>query len=230
MNTNKDKKIIEFQEKPEEAKNNLASMGIYIFKWKTLRKFLIEDNKDPNSDGDFGKNIIPALINNNFDVYAYQFEGYWMDVGTINSYWKAHMDLIHKHSGLNLYNRDWIISSLNPNQPPLYVSESGEINHSLINKGSEIHGNIKNSVVFFGSKIGKNTLIEDSIILPNAVIGSGCYINKSIICHHADIEDNCRIGSINADDKDPEITVIADNMNISEGSTIESGSIIEYDY
>ena len=228
MNTDKDKKITEFQEKPKKAKNNLASMGIYIFNWPTLRKYLIKDSKNPESDGDFGKNIIPALINNNLKVYAYQFRGYWMDVGTIDSYWKAHMDLIHKDSGLNLYDRNWIISSLNPNQPPLFISKTGEIKHSLINKGSEIHGNVKNSVVFFGAEIGKNTIIEDSIILPNTKIGAGCYIKKTIICHNAVIENNCRIGTDKV--KEPEITVIADNMNISAGNTIDSGSIIEYSY
>ncbi|MGM0409525.1 MAG: glucose-1-phosphate adenylyltransferase [Bacillota bacterium] len=225
MNTNDENKIIEFQEKPEEAKNNLASMGIYIFNWKTLKEHLIKDSKNPDSDGDFGKNIIPSLIENNYSVYAYEYDGYWMDVGTIKSYWKAHMDLIHKDAGLDLYDRDWIISSLNPNQPPLSISEDAEVNHSLVNKGSEIEGTVKNSVVFFGSSIGKNTIVEDSVILPNTKIGEGCYINKSIICHNVNIKDNVNVG---ADDLiNPEITVVADNMTISRGTNIENGTVVE---
>ena len=225
MNTNKDKKIIEFQEKPEKPKNNLASMGIYIFNWKTIRKHLIEDNKDPDSSGDFGKNIIPTLINNNFSLYAYQFNGYWMDVGTIDSYWKAHMDLINKDAGLDLYDREWIISSLNPNLPPFYISESAEVNHSIINKGTEICGKVKNSVVFYGCEIGKNTIIEDSIILPNVKINNGCHINKTIISNNTVIKDNCKIGTDNLND--PDITVIGDYMTISKGTKIDNGSIIK---
>ena len=225
MNTNKEKQIVEFQEKPDKAKNNLASMGIYIFDWPTLKKYLIEDSRNSDSSGDFGKNIIPAMINDKHSVYAYEFEGYWMDVGTIESYWKAHMDLIHKDAGLDLYDRDWIISSLNPNQPPLYISENAEVNHSLINKGSEIEGTVKNSVIFFGSSVGKNTIVEDSVILPNTKIGDGCYINKSIICHNVNIKDNCNIGADNL--INPDITVIADNMTISRGANIENGSVVE---
>ncbi len=225
MNTNDNNKIIEFQEKPEEAKNNLASMGIYIFNWKILKEHLIKDSKDPDSDGDFGKNIIPSLIKDDYSVYAYEYDGYWMDVGTIESYWKAHMDLIHKDAGLDLYDRDWIISSLNPNQPPLSISEDAEVNHSLVNKGTKIEGTVKNSVVFFGSSVGKNTIVEDSVILPNTNIGEGCYINKSIICHNVNIKDNVNVG---ADDLiNPEITVVADNMTISRGTNIENGTVVE---
>ncbi|MFW6266170.1 MAG: glucose-1-phosphate adenylyltransferase [Halanaerobiales bacterium] len=225
MNTDDINKIIEFQEKPDEAKSNLASMGIYIFDWPLLKDYLIEDSKNPDSSGDFGHDIIPALMNDQLEVYAYKFDGYWMDVGTIDSYWKAHMDLIHKDSGLDLYDRSWIISSLNPNQPPLSISKNADVDHSLINKGSKIEGTVKNSVIFFGSSIGENSIVEDSVILPNTKIGEGCHIKKSIICHDVQIKDNCNVG---ADDLiNPDITVVADNMTLSRGTNIKNGSVVE---
>jgi len=161
MNTDDSQRIFEFQEKPEKPKNNLASMGIYIFKWETLKKYLLKDAENDDSDGDFGKNIIPAMINNDLLIYAYKFTDYWKDVGTIESYWGAHMDLLGDSPELDLHDRNWIIYSVNPNNPPQYIAETAEVDHSLINKGTQVLGKIENSVLFFGVRVERDVIIEE---------------------------------------------------------------------
>ncbi len=225
MNSNEENRIVEFQEKPEEAKSNLASLGIYIFNWPLLRDYLDKDASNENSAHDFGKNIIPAMLEDNRRVFAYTFDGYWKDVGTIKSYWETHMDLLaEKSKGLNLYDRSWVISSVNPNRPPQFVSRTANISHSMINKGTKIRGKVENSVIFFGVDIGEGAVIKDSVIMPNVTIEEGAYINKTIIGQDSVIKDNARIGV--GETEEFEITVIGEGEIISNGRIIEHGSVI----
>lgn len=226
MNTDESEKIIEFQEKPEEAKNNLASMGIYIFNWESLRKYLLEQAAEhDDSAGDFGHNIIPNMMEDGLSFYAYTFKNYWKDVGTVESYWQAHMDLLGKEPELDLHDRNWVIYSVNPNRPPQYVSEYAEVENSMINKGTQIMGTVKNSVLFFGVKIAQDAVVEDSIILPNARIGRGAHIKNTIIGRNVIIEKESEIGSDSESDE-LEITVIGDDELIPEGSKIKSGTVV----
>lgn len=227
MDTNQKQKIIEFQEKPENAKNNLASMGIYIFNWKYLRKYLIsEATANNDSAGDFGHNIIPQMMADQLNFYAYTFKDYWKDVGTIESYWQAHMDLLGKNPKLNLQDRDWIIYSVNPNRPPQYLSENAVVNNSMINKGTQIMGTVKNSVLFFGVKVAKNAVVEDSVILPNTRIKAGAQVKNSIVGQNVIIEKKSKIG-IEKKDKEIKITVIGDNKVLSKNSNIAAGMVVE---
>ncbi|MCC3144500.1 glucose-1-phosphate adenylyltransferase [Halanaerobium sp. Z-7514] len=226
MNTNQEQKIIEFQEKPKEAKNNLASMGIYIFNWETLRKYLNEEaERNEDSAGDFGHNIIPAMMNDQLAFYAYTFKDYWKDVGTIESYWQAHMDLLGDQSKLDLQDRKWVIYSVNPNRPPQYISGKAEVENSIINKGAQIMGRVKNSVLFFGVKVGRDAVIEDSVILPNSSIASGSHIKNSIIGRNVTIEKNSQIG-VDSDSDQIKITVVGDEELIPESSQIKSGTVV----
>ena len=181
MNTREDYSIYEFEEKPREPKGNLASMGIYIFKWSVLKEYLIEDEKDIFSSNDFGKNIIPKMINDSRKMYAYPFKGYWKDVGTIESLWEANMDLLKEGNELNLYDDSWKIYSNNSTRPAQYIGPKSVIRNSLIVEGCTVEGKVINSVVFQGVKIGKNSVITNSVIMPNAIIGDNVVINKAII-------------------------------------------------
>lgn len=215
MNTDKSNKIFEFDEKPDCPKNNKASMGVYIFDWKILKKFLIEDSKDKNSSHDFGKDIIPKLLNSGYNLYAYPFSGYWKDVGTIQSLWEANMDLLNPENQLNIYDTDWKIYSVTPAKPPQYIGPNVNIHNSLIVEGCTIFGTITNSVVFPGVHIGKNTIIEDSVIMSNTKIGDNVIIRKCIIGTETIIRKNSVIGN------SEEITVIGDYEDIKMNSIIK---------
>lgn len=229
MNTNEEQKIIEFQEKPENAKNNLASMGIYIFNWEYLRKYLIDEaEENDDSAGDFGHNIIPKMMADQLNFYAYTFKDYWKDVGTIESYWQAHMDLLGEKPVLDLQDRNWIIYSVNPNRPPQYLSEDAVVDNSMINKGTQIMGTVKNSVLFFGVKVAKDAVVEDSVVLPNTRISSGAQIKNSIVGRNVIIEKNAKIGVEKEDKQSDElqITVIGDDEVIPETSNIKAGMVV----
>jgi glucose-1-phosphate adenylyltransferase len=193
MNTNEDLEIIEFEEKPKDPKSNLASMGIYIFNWPVLKMFLEMDDKNPQSSNDFGKDIIPLLLDENKKVVAYPFKGYWKDVGTVGSLWEANMDLLKDGTDLNLYDRDWRIYSVNPNQPPQYIAPTAQIEESLINEGCFVEGTVKHSVLFQGVKVEEGSMIHDSVIMPNVRIGKNAVIERSIIAPGVVVEDNAVI-------------------------------------
>ena len=225
MITNDKKRIVDFQEKPDDARSNLASMGIYIFNWPMLRDYLQEDAENPDSSGDFGHDIIPVMLNDKLHLNAYTFSGYWRDVGTIKSYWQAHMDLLKEDNmGLNLYDRDWVIYSVNPNRPPQYLSTEAKVRNSMINKGTKIQGEVENSVIFYGVEVGRNTVIKDSVIMPNVKIEDGVYINKAIIGQDSLIKNNARIGI--GDAINYNVTVIGESETIINDAKIEHGSIV----
>lgn len=181
MNTNEEMDIIEFEEKPKKPKNNLASMGIYIFKWKVLKELLEEDDENSNSTHDFGKDIIPMLIEKNRKVVAYPFKGYWKDVGTVQSLWEANMDLLDDSSELNISDYNWRIYTVNPNHPPQFISSEAIVKESLINEGCTISGNIEKSIVFQGVNVGTGSVVRSSVIMPDAHIGENAYIEKAIV-------------------------------------------------
>lgn len=214
MNTNEDLSIYEFEEKPVEPKSTKASMGIYIFNWKELKKYLKEDEADSKSSNDFGKDIIPKMLNDNLKMFAYPFKGYWKDVGTIKSLWEANMDLLKKNSGLNLYENNLRIYSATDVSPAQYLGSEAEVRNSLITDGCLVYGKVENSVIFQNVYIGKNTVVRDSVIMPNTKIGDNVVIEKAIIGDSVKIRRGCKIG----DGKD--ISVIAANKDIKANSII----------
>ena len=221
MNTDKDNVILEFQEKPKEAKNNLASMGVYVFNWKLLRNVLIEDEMDKESDHDFGKNIIPKLLDEKKKIIAYPFRHYWKDVGTIESLWQANMDLLHDQPELDLYEKDWKIYSVNPNQPVQYIAPGAHVKKSLINEGCQIYGSVENSVLFPGVVVGRNSVVKDSVLMSDTVIGENVTVERTIMGEECTVEDNCVIGQPGEGPED--ITVLGENVVATQGKVIPSG-------
>lgn len=181
MNTGKHHRITEFEEKPENPKNNMASMGIYIFNWSILKSYLLEDAKNIHSSHDFGKDIIPAMLDDNRNMVAFPFNGYWKDVGTVRSYWEANMDLLKDSPSLQLNDVHWRIFSVNPNQPPQFISPTAKVSCSLINEGCIIHGTVANSILFYGVEIKEQTTIKHSVIMSNVSIGKNVVIERAII-------------------------------------------------
>jgi glucose-1-phosphate adenylyltransferase len=207
MNTNKDLRIVEFEEKPSSPKNNLASMGIYIFSWNILKEYLEMDDRNPESSHDFGKDVIPMLLEENKKLFAYPFKGYWKDVGTVQSLWEANMDLLNEECELDLFDHDWRIYSVNPNQPPQYISTEAIVKESLINEGCTIEGEIEKSVLFQGVTVGKGSMIKESVIMPDATIGENCLIEKAIVPCEVKVPDGTVIRSF-----DDEIILVTEEM------------------
>lgn len=204
LNSDSHGKIIEFEEKPKNPKSNDASMGIYVFNWKKLKKYLELDNNDETSSKDFGKNIIPLMINSGEKMYAYKFEGYWKDVGTIESFWQANMDLLGDN-GFNL-SGDWAIYSRHMERPPHYAGCNAEIRNSIISEGAVILGKVENSIIFSGVKIDENAYVKDSVVMENVRIKSGAIVNYSIINEMCYISKDLKVGVPKSDDS--EITIV----------------------
>jgi len=194
MNATEEGSIYEFEEKPEKPKSNLASMGVYIFSWKVLREYLIRDNAYQDSNNDFGKNIIPRMLNDGLSMWAYRFEGYWRDVGTIQAYWESNMDLIKRIPNFNLFDPGWRVYTPNPVQPAHYVGTNGSIKTSIVAEGCMVYGKVSNSVIFPGVYIGENAVVEDSIIMSNSVVKKGSYIKKTILDEKVVVGEIAKIG------------------------------------
>ncbi|MGN0411771.1 MAG: glucose-1-phosphate adenylyltransferase [Lachnospiraceae bacterium] len=192
MITDENKKIIDFEEKPANPRSNLASMGIYIFNWKTLKEALLANADQPNLD--FGKHVIPYCRENDRPLYAYEFNGYWKDVGTLNSYWEANMELIDIVPEFNLYEEYWKIYTKSDALPPQYIGANSAIERSIIGEGTEILGKVYNSVIGCGVTIGEGTIVRDSIIMNNTVIGNDCELNKVIIAEDVVVGNHVRMG------------------------------------
>lgn len=228
LNTNPDGSIYEFDEKPEHPKSTNASMGIYVFSWQKLKKFLIEDEKNENSSNDFGKDVLPAMLNAGEKMMAYPFEGYWKDVGTIDSLWEANMDLLDPKVTLSLKN----VYSRNPMMPPHYVGENAEIQNSMLADGCNVDGKLEFSILFPGVTIGKGAVINSSIIMPGAVIKDGANIQFSIISENTVIGKNAQIGKNPSDVENMDdwgITVIGDGLNIADDVIIGPKEMIDHD-
>ena len=199
MNTDESERIIEFEEKPEHPKSNLASMGIYIFNWKLLRKLLVADDENPTSKHDFGKDIIPTMLNEGKRLFAWSFSGYWKDVGTIDSLWEANMDLLNKNNELDLFDPDWKIYTQDSAARPHYICEDGEVSDSYINQGCVIDGKIDGSVLFTNVTVGKQALVKDSVIFPNVEIGDGAKLNRVIVAEGIKIAPRAVVGDPNSE-------------------------------
>lgn len=183
MNTNEDGSIYEFEEKPKQPKSTLASMGIYIFSYKALRDYLIDDAKDPNSKHDFGMNIIPAMLKDGKKLQAYEFDGYWKDVGTVESLWQANMDLLDEDNDLDLYNlkKDWKIYTEDTFSHPQIIGEEALIKNSMLTQGCVINGEIEGSVLFDNVHVGKGAKVVDSVLMPGVLIEEGASVYKAIV-------------------------------------------------
>ena len=209
MNTDTETgQIVEFEEKPEHPKSNLASMGIYIFNWKLLRKMLVADMKNEESSHDFGKDIITTMLNDGKRLFAYKFKGYWKDVGTIDSLWEANMDLLDRKSGLDLDDRTWKIYTEDIPTFPQYISEDADVKNAYITQGCVVEGEVKNSVLFTGAKVGAGAKVYDSVLMPGAVVEEGAVVNRALVA------DNVKIGSqASVGDADSEhIELVAKNV------------------
>lgn len=225
MVTDENQRITAFEEKPPVPTSNKASMGVYVFTWPILRNYLIQDENDPGSSNDFGKNIIPAMLACGNPMYAYTFNDYWKDVGTIESLWEANMDLLSSESTLNLYDANWHIYSRNPGMPPHYASRDANISESMVTEGCEVSGTVTNSILFAGVRVDRNATIKNSVIMPNTIIGSGSFINYAIVAE--DVTIGCDVkfkGSSSS-----LITVIGPGAVIPDGSVIEDGARISAD-
>lgn len=222
MNTDKTSRIIEFEEKPKEPKNNLASMGVYVFNYSILKQYLTEDAKDQSSANDFGKNIIPKMLAAKQKLYAYAFEGYWKDVGTLESLWEANMDLLGDNPKFDLFDRSWRVYTVNPNQPPQYIANNSKVVDTLVNEGCVIYGELSRSVIFPGVYVGEGAEVKHSVIMPGAKIQPGARVYKSIVGSNAVIGENSQIGVLDSAKTLEEIplTVIGDGEHISPNSTV----------
>lgn len=193
MNTDHANRIIEFEEKPKEPKSNLASMGIYIFNWKTLRRYLVEDQAKAREMEDFGKNVIPAYLDNGENCFAYPFEGYWKDVGTIESLWEANMETLSPDHPLNLSKDDWRIYTNNPVTPPQFITADAKLNDSLVVDGCYVAGDIEHSILSLNVKVGKGSKVSDSLVMSGVTIGENCTVEYAIIGENAVIADGASV-------------------------------------
>lgn len=194
LNVDEENKIVEFDEKPEAPKNNMASMGIYMFDWVQLREYLIKDSEDPNTDHDFGKNILPNMLNDGKEMYAWSYEGYWKDVGTVRSYWESNMDLLDENSTLNLYDRKWRIYTRSKNLPPHFIARGSEVKNTLINEGCIVEGKLNNSILFSNVRIEEGAIVNNSVILSGCVIKKNAIINNTVVLEDMIIEEGRLIG------------------------------------
>lgn len=194
VNVDEDNKIVEFDEKPKKPKNNMASMGIYIFSWKELRKYLIKDNIDKESENDFGKNVLPLMLSEGKKMYAWSFDGYWKDVGTVRSYWEANMDLLDPNNSLNIYDNDWRIFTRSKNLPPHYLGRSSVVKNSLINEGCLVRGEVTNSILFSEVEIENGAKVNNSVILSNCIIKAGAEVNNAVLIEGVTIKEGEKIG------------------------------------
>ena len=225
MNTNEDGDIVEFEEKPANPKSNLASMGIYIFTWKDLRKLLIADMKNPDSDHDFGKNIIPNMLAAGENLWPYRFKGYWRDVGTIKSLWDANMDMLTPEL-INLFDPSWPILSRSPVCPPHFAGEGSEIIHSIISEGCEIYGHVEKSVLSPSVKIGARARVLNSVLMPGAVVEDGAVVEYAIVGEKTVIHRNAHVGSAPDNSDKWGIATCGPNIEIKEGAVVPAGAMI----
>lgn len=199
MNTNETGRIVEFEEKPEKPKSNLASMGIYIFNWKLLRKMLLADMKNPESSHDFGKDIIPTMLADEKTLFAYKFKGYWKDVGTIDSLWEANMDLLSKNNALDLNDSSWKIYTEDVTALPQFVGADADIDRAFITQGCVINGTIKNSVLFTGAKVAVGAKVIDSVLMPGVEVDEGAVVTRALVADKVKIGKNAVVGSADSE-------------------------------
>jgi len=222
MNTDETDRIIEFEEKPAVPKSNLASMGVYIFTWKLLREYLINDENDPASKNDFGKNIIPKMLNDGKVMMAHRFEDYWKDVGTIASLWEANMDLLKENPEFDLTDYRWNIYARTPVMPPHFIGENAKVDCSMIAEGCEVFGTATGSVLFAGVTVEDGAIVEDSVIMPNTKIKAGAVVRRAIIAENCVIQNGCVVG-----EEEGDIALIGQDTVLPEGFKVCAGEQID---
>lgn len=224
MIVNDDGSIKEFEEKPKNPRSNKASMGVYVFSWKKLKKYLVEDEANPNSSNDFGHDLIPAMHNNGERLFAYQFDGYWKDVGTIDSLWDANLDLLNPKVDLDLDDDSWKIYSRSPAAAPHYIGSEAKVENSMITEGCEIDGDIDYSVLFANVTVEEGAEVTYSIVMPGTVIKKGAKVRYSIVAENAVIDEGAQVGEKPenmADIKDWGVAVIGSGIHIGKGAKVE---------
>ena len=230
MNTREDTTIYEFEEKPKNPKSNLASMGIYIFTWKKLRQYLIDDETDPRSDNDFGKNIIPAMLRNGEKMSAYRFEGYWKDVGTLDSLWDANMDMLSPGSGLNLLDKKWRIYGRTPTCPPTYIGKTGDVGNSAVAKGCDIRGEVKNTVLSYNAAVEEGAVVTYSVLMPGAVVKKGARVEYAILGENSVVGAGAHVGAGPETAADPDqwgVAVLGPRTEVANGETVPAGAMLD---
>ena len=220
MVANENDKITAFQEEHKDPKSNLASMGIYIFNWDILKQYLLEDDADPTSENDFGNNIIPNLLRDGRDMYAYHFDGYWKDVGTIHSLWEANMEVLDpEHSGIDLFDENWKIYSRNSGMPGHHIASTAHVENSMITDGCKVAGTVKHSILFTGVKVEEGAVVEDAVIMGQTIIRSGAVVKHCIVAENVLIESDAVVGAMPEDGEDG-VATIASNVRIGKGAKI----------
>ena len=222
MNTDADDNIIEFEEKPKNPKSNKASMGVYIFTWEKLRQYLIADEADKKSSNDFGKNIIPTMLADKQVLCAYSFNGYWKDVGTIESLWEANMDLLSTPMHIDLHDKKWRIYARNPGMAPHYIAKGATVNDSLITEGCEVYGTVDHSVLFAGVTVEEGANVRDSVIMPGAVIHRGAVVRRAIVAENAVVGAGTFVGEAEGN-----IAVIGQNVTLPAGVQVTAGQQVD---
>lgn len=233
MFVNDDGSISEFEEKPKNPKSNKASMGVYIFTWSVLRKYLIDDENNPSSGNDFGHDVIPAMHNAGERLFAYQFDGYWKDVGTIDSLWEANLDLLNPKVDLDLSDNSWKIYSKSTAAPPHFISDKAAVENSMIAEGCEIDGEVDYSILFSNVTVEKGATVRYSIVMPGTVIRSGALVEYSIVAENAVIDENAHVGNdpvsmSNAYD-DWGIAVVGEKVHIGKNAAVAAKTMVDED-
>lgn len=228
METDDTDRIVAFEEKPKEPKSTKASMGIYIFTWDKLRSYLIADEENKESENDFGKNVIPAMLSDGQRMFAYEFDGYWKDVGTISSLWEANMDLLDSKSGLNIDDPNWKIYARNSAEPPQYIAREAVVKNSIVSEGCLVEGDVEHSVISHSCKVGKDAVVRDSILMPGAEVMEGAVVQHSIIGWDAVVGKNAKIGSKQLAPVKGEwqIAVVAPNLKIADDRVVGEGLMV----
>ena len=230
LNTNEDGSITKFEEKPKQPQSNLASMGIYVFTWEKLRKYLEEDENDPKSQNDFGKNVLPAMLNAGESMFAYRFEGYWKDVGTIESLWESNMDLLDPNIPLDLNDPEWRIYSRNPVMPPHYVAKGATIQNSLAAEGCNVYGTVDFSVLFAGVYVAPGAVVRDSIIMPGSRIEEGATVQYAIVAENSVVGANSVVGQRPEDMENKEdwgVAVIGPGCTLAPDTVVPPKAMID---
>ena len=230
LNTNEDGSIYEFDEKPKKPKSNKASMGIYVFTWEKLRKYLEEDENDPKSQNDFGKNVLPAMLNAGESMFAYRFEGYWKDVGTIESLWESNMDLLDPNIPLDLNDPEWRIYTRNPGMPPHYVAKGATIQNSLAAEGCNVYGTVDFSVLFAGVYVAPGAVVRDSIIMPGSRIEEGATVQYAIVAENSVVGANSVVGQRPEDMENKEdcgVAVIGPGCTLAPDTVVPPKAMID---
>ena len=222
--TDENARITDFVEKPKNPPSNLASMGIYVFSWDVVRQYLIDDEANPDSTRDFGKDVIPAMLGANEPMYAYRFEGYWRDVGTIDSLWEANMDMLDGDSGLDMDDNSWKIYSRNPNLPAARIAAGSVLDECMVAEGCDISGEIRHSVLFQGVTVGEGAKVIDSVVMAGAKIGAGAVVERAVVAEDAQVGAGAKVG-----EPDAALCVLGSGCNIPEGSTVAPGESVEPD-